>query len=295
MAKKKAPNRSQARGNLNRKPPKSQPIWSSFQRPGTFNRPQQITPYSQARVSIGNGQFVPASVYKPGMTAATAPPGSVTGRAPAAPAAPALPPAGPVPPSALPVDPIFDAQMGQLERARTQGYADVTGERQRGLSDYGYKESATGALSIDPNNPFSKAALLKRNYDTQRRTVGQQIGSSGGLYSGAFQTAQDVTNRNQLQSQDALTKSLQSFLLQNTRERAKVGTDYETGAIGARSDRIGRAPDNPLYEPTPVPDIAPNQTLTPGAQPQPKVITNKLGHKGYWKPKAGGGRYFVRT
>src|SRR5262245_56408860 len=95
-----------------------------------------------------------------------------TGVAPAAPdpAAPATPPAGPVPPAALPVDPVYLAQMGSLERQRELGYADVTGERTRGLSDYGYKEGAIGpktgygALSIDPNNPFSKAALLKRNY-----------------------------------------------------------------------------------------------------------------------------------
>lgn len=165
--------------------------------------------------------------------------------APAAPAAPAGPTTAP-----LPVDASYDAEIGSLYNKRDQGNAEIEKGRQRGLADYGFTETpVTGALAFDPNNPFSKAALLKQSYDTGRARAAQQMGSGGQLYSGAFQNQQDLINRGQLQGEDSLQKSLIGFLANNTAQGAQVRTDFEMGAIGAGSDRVERALNNPLYSP----------------------------------------------
>jgi hypothetical protein len=177
-----------------------------------------------------------------------------------APVVPASTPEAPQPmfdPSApLPVDATYDSEMGTRERARGSGLAAATGERTRGLGEYGFTESAfdpntqtMGALAFDPNNPFSKAALLKKSYDTGRARTGQSMASQGQLYSGAYQNAQDLLNRNQLQGEDALTKSLTGFLANNSDRHTQVQTDYELGAGQSESDRVGRALSNPLYNP----------------------------------------------
>jgi len=152
---------------------------------------------------------------------------------------------GPPPP-----DPLYDAQIGQIGRQRDDTLAELAGGRSRGLADYGYVEGPGGSLRFDVNNPFSKAALLKRLHDTQRRSVGQQMGSGGQLYSGAYQNAQDLSSRNQLQAQDSLQKSLQAFLAQNTAARTRARTGYETQAQIYGAERTSRIADNPLYDPT---------------------------------------------
>jgi hypothetical protein len=138
-----------------------------------------------------------------------------------------------------------------LQRQRDEQFAAITAERARTLSDFGFQEGPNGMLTFDPNNPFSKSAVMKKTFDTNRRSTGQSMASGGQLYSGAFQNAQDLINRNQLQSEDALTKNLQAFLARNTasaRGRAG-GTGYETAAGQAYGDRIGRFQSNPLYDP----------------------------------------------
>lgn len=166
---------------------------------------------------------------------------------PAAPAAPA----GPTP---LPVDPAYDAGVGAADATLANTTAGLTGARQRGLSDYGINETPTAdpyspSLAIDPNNPFGKAAVLKANYDIQRRKTGQQMGSGGQLYAGAYQNAQDAVNRGQLGEEDALQKSLIGFLAQNTDAQRQAPVDYQNTLSTLGADRLNRLPTNPLYNP----------------------------------------------
>jgi len=183
------------------------------------------------------------------------------GRLPATPrpVTPAAPAVGGVPASAvapaqyslanLPPDASYDQQVALLQRQRDQQLAALVGERTRTLSDYGFQEGPNGALTFDPNNPFSKSAVMKKTFDTNRRSIAQSMGSGGQLYSGAFQNAQDLIGRNQLQSEDALQKNVLAFLARNTSQRAQALTGYETSAAQAEGDRIGRFQSNPLYDP----------------------------------------------
>jgi hypothetical protein len=149
----------------------------------------------------------------------------------------------------LPPDASYDSIIASLQKTRDQGIAGLVGERTRTLSDYGFQEGPNGALTFDPNNPFSKASVMKQTYDTNRRSTGQSMGAGGQLYSGAYQNSQDLINRNQLQSEDALTKNIQGFLARNTQDQATTGTSYETAAGQAYGDRVGRFQTNPLYDP----------------------------------------------
>jgi hypothetical protein len=183
------------------------------------------------------------------------------------PAAPAAPTPGQAP---LPVDATFDAQIGGLENRRDSTLAGLTGGRTRGLAEYGFTESAfdpatqeMGALAFDPNNPFSKAALLKKTFDTAHRSAGQSMGAQGQLYAGAYQNQQDLLGRNQLQGEDSLQKSLAAFLSGNSGQRTQAQTDFELDSGQAFGDRVSRANTNPLYSPT-TPEI-PAAPAAPGA------------------------------
>lgn len=162
----------------------------------------------------------------------------------------ALPnPANPLP-LIQPPDATYQADLSSAVTDRDQTLAAVRQGRTGGLLDYGYNEDPTsGALSFDVNNPFSRAALLKKNFDTDRAKSAQSMGSGGQLYAGAFQNAQDATFRNQLGAEDSLQKSLINMLARNTQAKTQAGTDFETAAGQAYGDRVGRFQNNPLYDP----------------------------------------------
>lgn len=189
-------------------------------------------------------------------------------RPPAA-AAPASASPAPTPASAgprpLPPDAAYLAAINAAGLQRDTTLAGLTQQRAAGLLDYGYTEGAGGQLAVDPNNPFSKAALLKRTYDTSRRATGQSMATAGQLYSGAFQNSQDAVNRNQLQAQDQLQTSLAGFLSRNTLAQKQAPTDYENAVSGAESDRMGRLDTNPLYDPQPASTSKPATTPAPAA------------------------------
>lgn len=151
--------------------------------------------------------------------------------------------------SNLPPDATYEQVIAQLQRQRDEGLAGIVGERFRGLSDYGFQEGPNGVITFDPNNPFSKASQLKKAYDINRKSTGQSMAAGGQLYAGAYQSAQDTVNRNQLQAEDAQQKALQAFLAANTGRRKQALTDYELAAGQAYGDRVGRFESNPLYDP----------------------------------------------
>jgi hypothetical protein len=263
--------------------------------------PGKIAPYSQIPVSIGGGKTIPADQYQAWLAkqggAAGAPGGGGGGGAAASPYSA----------SNLPPDPQYDAQVLAAQKRRDFGLTGLTGERTRELSDYGFTEGPGGPV-FDPNNPFSKAAVLKYNYDKARRASAQSMGSTGGLYSGAFQSTQDYVNRGQLGAEDALTKGLQAFLAANTRSAEQVGgLDYTDALNAAAEGRIGRFQTNPLYNPPP----APQADTTDGKPPVPDYATpgpaapaakayktrrgkNSLGHMGTWHDYPDGHSVFIK-
>lgn len=197
-----------------------------------------------------------ATIYHWGQSNPALAAGSRKVTAPGSPAASAATPAPsqPVTPApssaALPPDPSYDQTVGALGRQRDTTLSGLASQRTTGLLNYGYTEDAGGALAFDPTNPYSQAAQMKLRYDQSRKGTGNSMASRGQLYAGAYQQGQDIINRNQGQSEDALQKALIGFLAGNTGARGKAQTDYELGLAGAEGDRISRAGSNPLYSPT---------------------------------------------
>lgn len=174
----------------------------------------------------------------------------------------------------LPVDASYDNDIEGYRRTRDDTQAGLTGDRTRGLLDYGFNEDpTTKALAFDPNNPFSRASLLKKQYDIGRASTGQQMSSGGQLYAGAYQTAQDSINRGQLGAEDTLQKSLTGFLAGNSSARTRADNQFEFDSVGAEGRRTGRAGDNPLYSPTAATSaLAPPKPKPAAAVPKPKPI-----------------------
>lgn len=187
--------------------------------------------------------------------------------------------------SNLPPDASYLAGMESAARQRDDALAAITQQRTSGLSDYGYGPD----LTFDPNNPFSKAALLKKSYDRNRRASGQGMAAAGQQYAGAFQNQQDLINRGQLQSEDALQKSLIRFLAQNTQRGEQAQTGYTNTANQLAAERVGRFQTNPLYDPT-SPAAEP---AAPGFQSVPG--RSKAGVPGTWHVWPNGRRVFVRS
>jgi hypothetical protein len=222
-------------------------FFTSFARPGTFGRPP-TTPYAKPGPATHRQQ--PTSSPRPrriGIGASNSPTRPVAPPAPT----PVSPPVAPAAdPNVLPPDATYEQQVGAYARNRDTTQAGLTAQRSQGLLDFGYNEGAGGALSFDPNNPFSRAALMKQSYDRSRAQSGISMANSGQLYAGSYQNSQDFLNQNQLQGEDSLQKSLIRFLAGNAQAQAKAGTDYELGAGQAYGDRVNRAASNPLYTPT---------------------------------------------
>lgn len=246
--------------------------------------PQPVRNLGRGNLMLGLG--APVRPVAPG---ASGFPGT-TGPPPASPASPAATAAGASGGGVdydinLPVDPAWAADRLAAEKTHEAQQAGLTGQRTRSLSDYGYSEAAGGALSFDPNNPFSKAALLKQTYDRSRRSSAQSMGSSGGLYSGAFQNQQDFVNRGQLGAEDTMTKALQGFLAQNTTAREQATNDYWAANARADAARMGRLASNPLYQPSA------SQNADPGIEPDAPAELAPAPPGAPRKPKAkkGGG------
>lgn len=208
-----------------------------------------------------------------------------------------VPPVGPLPSlgaRALPPDAQYESDIAGAQQNRATTVANLTQQRQGQLAGLGYTESnvdpntGVGTLAFNPNDPFSKAALLKRTYDASRARTGQQMAAGGQLYSGGYQQAQDITNRDQLQSEDAMQRSLLGYLAQNTGARTAARTGYENAAMRAAADRMGRIDTNPLYSPEAAGKLKPKAKPKPKPKPKaaPKVTprTAARGNKSANRP-----------
>jgi hypothetical protein len=206
-------------------------------------------------------------------------PASPASAAPAAPAAPQYNV------SNLPPDASYDATIAQLQRQRAEQIAQLAQQRAQTLLEYGFTEGPHGTLAVDPRDPFSKSAMMKRAFDLQHRSSGQSMASGGQQYSGAYQNQQDLISRNQLGAQDQMQKALGAFLVRNTQQRGATATNFELAAQQAYGDRVGRFQTNPLYDPatlassaaeaTPATPAAPAGTPAPAAPAAPKPAAAK--------------------
>lgn len=170
------------------------------------------------------------------------------------PSKPATTPAAPTAPTPAankqPVDPTYNADIAGLDQGLWNTHVDLNASRTNTLLDYGYNETSPGQVTVDPNNPYSRAALLAKSYREAKSGTTNSLASQGQLYSGALRNAQDVNDSQNLQQTDSMQKALLRFLADNTKQGSRADSEYWTGRGGAYGRMVGRNPTNPLYAPT---------------------------------------------
>lgn len=262
--------------------------------------PRRPTRHTQTSTRSSSGSFTQtgaAGFGGPGVT-------GIKASTPAKPLSPGTP-AG----TLLLPDLGYDKQIGAIDQNTQNTVSGLTGERDRGLLDYGYNvqydaegNPINSTLSFDPTNVFSRAAQLRKRWMESRSGTRNGMAAAGQMNSGAYGRAQRQNNYGESQQTDAEMKGLIEFLARNGTQisGAKIAGETAKGeAMGARVDRI---PTNPLYNPTPGGPSGPGigaGTTQPGsinynARPyQTKVTTDSKGRKGELRIYPNGRKVFV--
>jgi len=156
-------------------------------------------------------------------------------------------------PGGPPLDPLALQSLDVNQRNYNVGSEQLTGERARTLQQYGYTGQfdqndalVPGSLKFDPTDPYSRAALLKQNFDRQRNTRANQMAAMGQRTSGAFLSGQNALIRNEAQGEDTLTKSLGTYLSGVATRRSDLASTKSAADIAAKIDAAGRAVPQPL-------------------------------------------------
>lgn len=175
-------------------------------------------PHARARFTPGKNKPRPVASFAPAPTQ----PGSPAPQHPQ-PAGPGGPPGG-----SLAGDPNLIATQDSGNRDRW--LADATAQWQRGdlAADYGF--DATGG--IDPNNPYSRAALLQENYRRSLRGTTNNYASAGQMYSGARHRALDEGTRQYSIGFDQLQRGYQ-------RGQTQIGLDWVNAYNQSYGDETG--------------------------------------------------------
>jgi hypothetical protein len=125
-----------------------------------------------------------------------------------------------------PPPPDWQQQAYEASQARGVQYADAqaTYDRGRIQRDFGYGDKG----QVDPNNPYSRAALLERNFSQQQAGNTNSFAAQGQLYSGALQNQKNSTTFGYLQNKNDLRN-----------QYADANADVSLGQLGAYSQAGG--------------------------------------------------------
>lgn len=220
----------------------------SSRRPGA-KKPEVILGGFGAYATPGYTPPKPPALRKP---APVAPTGKPT--PPAAPAAPALTPYSPG------VQGQLDQESSGIAADLKSTVAGITQAEDRGANDYGFAvkykpdvgpngERTVESFSVDPANPFSRAALLQRSYDNAKRTTTNSYAASGQLYAGSMQNAQNENARGFQQGDNSLRQAFADFVLGNETRRtdavAAAGRSTTTAAGQALDRQMATTPVDP--------------------------------------------------
>lgn len=170
---------------------------------------------------------------------------------PAAPAAPAAP--APQQNTFLPQTPQYGAAINAAQRNQTLGLAGLAAQEAQANQAYGF---------TNPNDPYSKAALLQKSYENQKRATLTGM-ASGHLYSGSLQRGQDLNQERYNQGFHALRSEYDNLLAGLAQRRAGVANDFQSATEGAAADNLSAALNTP---PEDIPPLTP-----PGRAPNPNA------------------------
>lgn len=192
---------------------------------------------------------------------------------PPKPTAPAAPPTS----QTLPFDPIYEQTVSNNNQTRDNTLGSIEYQRGRDLTDAGYVQGADGGFTLDPSNPFSKAALLQRHYDQSQAASKNGLAAQGQLYSGALQNAQNENRFQFDQGSNANLLSLQDALQGLADRRTGAISDAAAANTGALGDSISRAIANAQAARPDDAAAAANAAAAPAPKPPFKVTKDSKG------------------
>lgn len=153
---------------------------------------------------------------------------------PLASASPLLPPAGP------PVDPQLEAQKAAAAFSTRTGDAWDTYKSGQIDLEYGNLDDPTADLA---SNPYSRAALLQKAYNDQKRGSLNSYASSGQLYAGSYQNKTEADRFGYDQGLDALkkgkTNATDSLLLGKLQRYGQTGATVDEGTLNSILSYLG--------------------------------------------------------
>lgn len=157
-------------------------------------------------------------------------------------------------PQATPMDPRITAwknsQIGALSTQRNNALTDLTQQAGAAASEYGFniKTDAQGNpifnpadLTVNPQDPFSKMALLQKSYQGQQRGTLNGYAGQGQLNSGAYQRMVGANTSHNNQDKDALAKAFQDVINGIKRGRQSAVDTYNQGVGGVGSQALEMA------------------------------------------------------
>lgn len=159
-------------------------------------------------------------------------------------------------------DPAVQAARAAAASRRTSQLADIAGQRDRLNRDIGISQQG-GA--VDPNNPYSKLALLAKSFQTAQKANQTRMASQGQLNSGAYQRAQRRASSDFAQGDNQLRTAWldgQKALDSATARANSDAADADVAALSSYLDRLNAL--NALVSP---------QEVQTGGDPQPLAGT----------------------
>lgn len=169
------------------------------------------------------------------------------GLGPAQPVGPAAPATGAAASAAAgPTSMPWDAQYNSSVGGADQRYADKMAYlgSQRVLAQQGYGIDV--GFNDYANNPYSRAALLRKSYDTAVRGSNTSYAARGQLYAGSLRNAQNANRSGYDQSYDSLNRDYLAALGDIDREKTSAKEDRERAIEEAGWQRLQGAQNEPL-------------------------------------------------
>lgn len=211
--------------------------WTQFAR-GYFTQGNNVPTFGNSEYAPGNAPYQGLSDYASGYTAGHPQPKGPPGTAAdmyfsgLAKQQAANPP---------PFDSIYENAISGLNRQYGDTSAQINYDESQLSPTYGYKTDTGGNVTVDPSNPFSKAALLQRSYDQGQAGTTNRMASQGQLYSGATQNALNQGTFQNQSATDALKRAYQQAVQGIGQRRRVASTNQYIGTTGAQGDAIARA------------------------------------------------------
>jgi hypothetical protein len=153
----------------------------------------------------------------------------------------------------LPWDAQYNLSAGGAEKAYGDKLAYLGSQRTVAKQNYG----------IDPGfndyatNPYSRAALLRKSYDTAARGSNTSYAARGQLYAGSLANAQGANRSNYDLGYDSLNKEYVSSLGELDQQEAEAKEAKENAILEAGWRRLEGLANEPL-EPEAAPGAAPD-------------------------------------